>query len=72
MGVAGKAIRIVMKVKGEQKRLPKELGGTEGVFDERALTELQTGCGKRVWMLLILKGRFWRVPPPPVFWQKRL
>jgi hypothetical protein len=36
------------------------------------VTRLQTGCEKRVWKLLILKGSFAEVPPPRVFCKKRL
>ena len=36
------------------------------------LAGLQIGLEKRVRKLLILRGRFVRLPPPRVFWKKRL
>jgi hypothetical protein len=62
-GVAGKGIRKVVKTKGQQIRLP---GGTEGEPGDW-VTELQTDREKRVWKLLIPKGRFSGVPRPGCF-----
>jgi hypothetical protein len=44
---------------------------TKGEFGGRG-TRVANRAEKRVWKLLIPKGRFLGVPPTPVFWKKRL